>query len=171
MYISQLVQPPIVDTSIFSNSGFKVVIPKLVSNVSKAFYAYFSYYPIYQFFLSNIKTIRCQISYRYHQQPRLSNSNSWSSLRRRYLQWHTWPPSWTSLMLPPWNTSFRSLHPLRYGTATKTKRNTSMGRPWSCLHVCHFVCGSGVRVRTWSDEDDSQGKTVDGSGWWMGIGR
>ena len=88
--------------------------------------------------------------------------NQCKFVRRQYLSRFTWPPCWTSLVLPPWKTSF-SLHSPRYWTAAKTKLNPSMWCPWSCLHLCDFICGSGAGFRTWSDERWENG------GRWMGV--
>ena len=76
------------------------------------------------------------------------------SLRRRYLSRFTWPPSWTSFMLPAWKTIFRSIHPPRYGTATKTN-----GLPMVLLTPCYFICGSRAGFRTWLYEDEREWKT------------
>ena len=99
-------------------------------------------------FLFILKSIffRYQIGYRYHQQTHIPNSNTRSPLRRRHHKRQAHPPSPTSLMLPPRNTSLGCFHITRFGTPTKTKRDSSMGSPWTRLYVLYLVCGSGVRV-------------------------
>ena len=95
------------------NNEFNARIPKLFNNVSVLLFTYPSTY------IESVTNIINNFVYQTATHPL-------ESLHRRYLSRFTWSmaQSWPSPC--QWKTSFRSLYPLQYWTATKTKRNPSM---------------------------------------------